>query len=407
MSVGGVLLRIFAVVLVVGGLGFVGWSAYGPVMEYLSGAMHASADIPTSSASSAVADSGAQNQEGAALDEQTASPAPAAIQAEIRAVYFPPSVITNSALLDEKLDLLEKTDYNALLFDLKDSNGRILYQSQRELTERTGAQVENAMDLQLFCEKLEERGILPIGRVSAFRDPIAPVKVTEAAVKYMDSDILWLDNSREEGGKPWLNPYSDLAQAYISDIASEAVSMGVSRIVLDDVSFPTGFGQEFASYGANPSNLTRSEILSNFVDVMDEQIKSLGAEMYLYIPATAALGANTTYYGTNPLTFANGRILLGVMPAQFGDEFSVDGFTLDKPVLEPYETVSAVLRQLAPDLAGMEVTAMLQGYNASYTVENNKVYTGQDVTKQVQALTEQNIGNYILYNPEGDYTNVT
>lgn len=147
----------------------------------------------------------------------------------------------------------------------------------------------------------------------------------------MNTEILWLDNAADQGGMPWLNPYSDLARAYIIDIATESVSLGVGRILLDNVSFPTGYGQEYASYGPTAEGVTRSDALSVFLDQIDQQVQAKGGDVSVYISGLAALGANNTYYGSNPLAIANDNVTIGVMPAQFGDGFTLESFSLEAP----------------------------------------------------------------------------
>ena len=310
--------------------------------------------------------------------------------------------IRDSQLLDE----LTRTEINAVLFDLKDQQGNILYRSDLDLVAQTGAQSENAYDLGVLCQKLKEKNLIPIGRLNAFRDPIAPSRIPDAGIKYMNTEILWLDNAADQGGMPWLNPYSDLARAYIIDIATESVSLGVGRILLDNVSFPTGYGQEYASYGPTAEGVTRSDALSVFLDQIDQQVQAKGGDVSVYISGLAALGANNTYYGSNPLAIANDNVTIGVMPAQFGDGFTLESFSLEAPVLDPRGTVDSLLKFIAPDVAGKNVTVLVQAYPASYTIENNKMYTVDDINAQIGAASQNGVISYIIYSPDGSYPQI-
>ncbi|MEM1485406.1 putative glycoside hydrolase [Oscillospiraceae bacterium PP1C4] len=391
------LLRGLGTLVAVCVLGFIGWSAYGPVMDYFSG-VNTPLDKPVSANSTPI-----ENPPEAA-PEQTpaAAPAPAA-PTQIKAVYIPPAVIADSVKLDALLEQLSLTEINAVMFDLKNTAGNVLYESKLELVKQAGSQSEDAFDLSALCDKLNAKNIVPIGRLHAFHDPIAASHIPNAGIKYMNTEMLWLDNAADTGGKPWLNPYSELAQAYITDIATECVSLGVKRLMLDSMSFPTGYGQEYASYGSNAANVTRPEALSSFIDAVDTQVGELSGELNIYISALAALGAHNSYYGSNPLTLSNNKVTIGVMPDQFGDGFTLESFSLEAPVLHPGETVDSLLKFIAPDIAGMQVTAMVQGYNASYTVKNNMVYTAEAINAQIAALSANHVESYIIYNPDGNY----
>ena len=50
--------------------------------------------------------------------------------------------------------------------------------------------------------------------------------------------ILRTMNKQENGGKSWLNPYSEVAQMYIADLSLECVRAGCSAIMLDGGQFP-------------------------------------------------------------------------------------------------------------------------------------------------------------------------
>ena len=393
-----VVLKIICCVFAVCALGFVGWSVYGPISDFLSGVDFTSpgeedlqpvinADVLPPSQS-----------------EPEPEPEPISVLPQVKAIYFPVSMLTNEEAVNEIIEqIAAMPSINAIMFDLKDTSGNISYQSSLELVAQAQAQVENAFDLEALCKKLTDNGIVPIGRINAFRDPVAASRIPDAGVKYMNSEILWLDNAQENGGKPWLNPYSDLAQAYITDIACESISLGVEAIVLDNVSFPTGYGQEFATYGNTAAESTRSDILASFLDKIEEQILQQGGEMAVYISGVAALGVNNTFYGSNPLALSNTNIILDVQPVQFGDVFALENFTLTGPILTPYETVDGLLKFLQPDLTGKDITAMIQGYTTNQVLTNNKIYTYEDIVSQVEALSANGVDNYILYSPNGSY----
>ena len=376
------LLRWTATIAVAAVFAFIGWNAYGPIRDYFAGTLLSATADDESSSSVPEEDASASSGQAAAEPEPPAAPV---LPAELHAVYLPVSIILDEARLDSMLDALSRTDTNAVLFDLKDTNGTVLYRSQLELVAQAKAQAQNPYDLGQLCEKLEKKSLVPIGRLNAFRDPTAANRVSEACVKYMNTDTTWLDNSPEAGGKPWLNPYSELAQAYITDIAAESVSMGVRRVMLDNVSFPVGYGLELATYGPNASGKTRSDVLAEFIDAADARVEALGGEVSVYITGLAALGANNTYYGSNPLALANDNVTIGVMPDQFGDAFTLESFALEAPVLDPGGTVDSLLKFIAPDLSGKQVTAMVQAYPADYTLTNYYIYNAEYIKAQTVA----------------------
>ena len=379
-------------------LAFVGWNAYGPLMDYLSGALAAS---NRAESSSAAGPSGASSLPGAASAPAEPEPEPEPQPPEeLRAVYVPAEVLQNAQRTDAMLSRLEGTDINALLIDLKDANGRVLYRSALPQVEQTGAQAESALDLAEFCKLLEGRGLMVIGRIYCFKDPYAASGLHGAGVRYGDTEMLWLDNDEALGGKPWLNPYAAPARDYLAAIAGEAASLGVRQLLLDSYGFPSGYALELANFG--DGGVPRQEALAGFVEQMAGAARPAGCGVSLYVSGTAALGyADGLYGGVNPLTLSD-DVTVGVMPAQFGDRFSDERLTLETPVLDPGATVQAFLEALAPDLAGKRVCGIAQAYTAT-NVTANRQYTAAEITAQVDALARGGVDSYIIYSPDGYY----
>lgn len=385
-----IVLRTALTITVVFVLAFVGWNAYGPIQDYFSGALAAASHRQEASEPSSASEP---------AEPEPEEPEP---PEELRAVYIPAAMIADQMILDTIIDRLKGTEINAVLFDLKDASGMVLYQSDLEAVSAAGAQAGAAFDLEALCAQLKERNLIPMGRLSAFADPQAAARLDGAGVKYMNTETLWLDNSQENGGKGWLNPYAQPAREYLTGLVTEAAGMGVERILLEQFSFPTGVGLEFANFGGNAGAISQSAILATVLGSL-EKAAADQCVLSLYVPGLAALGAQNEYYGgQNPLSMAD-HVTLGLMPAQFGDGYATEDFSLETPMLLPYETVKSLLEYLSPALSGKETTVMVQGFTSTGTLQNNKVYTLEDIESQIRAVTESGVKNYIVYSPGGDY----
>lgn len=381
-------------------LAFIGWNAYGPVSDYLNGRLTAAPQDPVKPPNDAdVAPSSSESPVMAVVDSGPPPvEKPVADQSKWRAIYLSQATVSDPAALDTALAELAGTEINAVMFDLKNAAGSVRYQSALDVVRVVGSQDEAAFDLAALCQKLEEKNLVPIGRMSAFRDPFAAPRIPGSFVKYMDSELTWLDNSLEEGGRPWFNPYSTEAQSYVSDIAAEAASLGVRRIVLEDFSFPVGLGLKYASYGAAAETMTHSEVLTKFLSELDSRLQTSGSALYPYLAATAALGANDVNYDANPLTILPGRLLLGVMPSQFGKEYKRGGLELAAPEADPGGTVTKLLGSLSAQLSGKETVAMVQAYPAS-----TGAYTSADIKAQLDACAASQLESYLIFSPDGKY----
>lgn len=393
-----ILLRIVCIVVVIGLLGFIGWSAYEPVRAYLDSIAFEWKNNPTPSlpelpeppAVSEPETSSPESVPEPLPEPAVSSPEPEPTEPEnseqipsgvqLQGAYLPVSDLLDPNLLAARLSDFQEAGYTAVLIDLKDTNGSLLYRSQRGR-----APLEEGItpyDLSAVCEQIREAGMLPIGRMHAFRDYTAALSDNNMAVQYLDTREHWLDNAREKGGKPWLNPYSEQARAYLVGLAEEAVSMGVGQILLDSVMFPVGVRLDAATYGET-GDVSRSEVLSAFIQQVSSAVSAKGGTVSLLVRAADAF-SNPDSLGGDPLVLSD-QITLDLSPATLGENFSAGGFTAEHPMQDPGDTVRRMLDALSGRLPA-QFTALIQDPNYSSIM----VQAIQDVLK------ENGVENYLI-----------
>ena len=374
----------------------IGWSAYGPVYHFVMGIGEKSSEA--SSPSGAVSDPG--DASGASVsgvdgDDTAAPPQPAGIDS-LRAVYMPAQYASDLNRVDAFLNALPAGSYDTVIVDVKDSSGKIYYKSAVELAVKAEAVATQALDASVLSARIRGAGYRPAARLHAFSDHMVSAYDWKAAVMYMNTDWTWLDNSAELGGKPWLSPYSDTAQNYVIDIASELAQGGFEFILVDSVHFPTGVGIEKAGYGEAGQRTSRLDQLKAFANRMAQAVERAGGQCALYIPATSILSPSDLIYGGNPLDIHSGTVVVGMMPGTLLAGSNIGGTVVANPMGDPAGTVSALFG-LVPEAAHGRTVAWLQGYNADGTAAETSF-----VAAQVRGVPGDAQG-YIVYNPQGSY----
>lgn len=246
-----------------------------------------------------------QASEPTSLPEDTVTGDPAAVEQESVsgwAVVSMTAVATPEKAAETAAQLAEK-GIKAALITLKDETGAVYYRSGVALAQ--SAVADTAFDGAAVAKAFADAGVTPIAGLWAFRDAMAPYADRTAAVKYQDTDYNWLDNSKELGGKPWLNPNSPAAQSYIKDLIQEVGGMGYQKTVVFGLQFPTGFSLESCGYGSlsKSKNALLTEIGKQY-----EAIKE--TEVWFCFDQAALAGDNVTAYGASPAEFGLGRILV-------------------------------------------------------------------------------------------------
>lgn len=326
------------------------------------------------------------------------------------AVYLPPALMDDDEQLAGELRSLREKGVTGVIFDLKDALGVVQYQSKLDIVANNHAQREGAWSLTEKTALIRRAGLVPVGRLYAFRDRTSTARMYESAVKYMNSTVNWIDDSLANGGKPWLNPNNQAAQDYIIALVEEAAASGVGTILLDGVQFPDGVALDLATYG-NTGPLDKSAVLASFLTRVRTAGESRGSQVAVTVNLISAAGLSTTRYGEDVgrLLTAAGYGVVEVMPEQFGNGVTSEGLTLSSPALDPYKTVSEAIQASEGALfrEGVELAAVVQAYTSTrLSPSANKSYGPQEIRDQVRAAQEAGIQAVIYLNPEGDYANL-
>ena len=394
------ILTAMLVILIGGGIG---WVSFDPVADFvlrigedISSNLSSSENISVSvSSSSQLSVSSSQSEPE--IQEPVEESLPTSTY------YLPPSTLQDMNKLRPALEQIKASGGTGVIFDIKDEHGYVYYKSQLEVVNNNfDAIPEITFDIAMAVEEMEKMELVPVGRLSAFKDKFAAFSLHDASVKYQDSKINWIDNAKADGGKTWLNPNHPDAQNYILQMIEEITSLGVKYIALSGVQFPTGYSLEFATYG-NEDVLDKSRILSDFIVKSEEVAQSNDSEIWPVVTLETLAGINDIPHGEYPekMIEAAGRGIIDVRPEQFGNGVATDHLTISTPILSPYETITAGLGA-SPDLKEYELCAVIQAYTSA--VGKDRVpYGAEEIQLQVDAALKYGIEKVVYYNPQGTY----
>lgn len=382
---------------------FVGVSIYQPIFDYIMGIERAG--LPPASSQQEPISSSSPPAPASPVPEPAPEPAPN--HEPLRGVYAPQAIVDDGDAFDRFLDGLAGTGINAVMLDIKNAQGQLLFASQNADAQKWGAIVPGAPDLGQLAQKLEERSLSLIVREWTFRDELAARGNRANAIHYAGGgEMLWLDDTVRAGGKPWLNPYSRGAQDYIAAIALEAVEAGAKLVVLESVQFPDGSNVGNTNFGTSENSIGRSQVLSAFVADIAAAVEEKGARLGVYYPVAAMTQAQSEVrYGGSPLLIADGLLLLGVLPQQFAGDYSAGGLEIVQPLQNPAAAVKAALEFTDKSLADAgkktSLLPLLQG--GSEPAVDGMSYSAAQIAAQIAAASDFGLEEYILYQTGGAY----
>jgi LysM repeat protein len=188
----------------------------------------------------------------------------------ILGIYVPYSAIGHQAHRRHVIDILTKTEINALVIDVKGDQGLIGYPTGVSLAHEIGAAQPTAHDFDELMDFFKANGVYTIARIVAFRDHPLATAHPEWATQREEGGV-WHDGE----GWAWVDPFVQSPWEYNADLAEEAACRGFDEIQLDYVCFPTP-SQEGTPYFLQPlSRETRIAVIAAFLSYIRGRLAPL------------------------------------------------------------------------------------------------------------------------------------
>ncbi len=178
-------------------------------------------------------------------------------QTEVKALYLTAYSAGSPKKIDEIINLIDKTELNAVVIDIKDYSGKVLYDSQIKLVNDLKIDENRLGNVKALIKKLHDKNIYVMARQTVFQDPILAEKKPEWAIKNK-SGKLWRDHK----GLAWVDPSKKEVWSYNVAIAKEAIGYGFDEINFDYVRFPSDGDMSQAVYAIG--NEKKYEVMKRF-----------------------------------------------------------------------------------------------------------------------------------------------
>jgi hypothetical protein len=312
-----------------------------------------------------------------------------------KALYLSSYGIASARLRQAALDLLEATELNALVIDVKGDRGMIAYKSAIPLAAAVGAQkLITIKDLPALVATLREKGIYTIARIVTFKDHPLATAHPELAVKAAGGGV-WRD--RERLG--WSDPFKKEVRDYNIAVAVEAAKAGFDEIQFDYVRFPDKRGLRFALPSSEKS---RVAAISAFLDEAREQLKPynvfLAADIFGYV----CWNLNDTGIGQRVEDLI--LHLDYISPMVYPSCYHVGIPGVRNPVAHPYEIVYRSLARARERtrVSSRRFRPWLQAFR-DYAFDR-RAFTGHEIRTQIRAAEDFGANGWMLWNAGNVYS---
>lgn len=328
----------------------------------------------------------------------------------VRGLYFNSGSINNPEVYSKIIGLIEDSNLNAVVIDVKDDWGNITVDFD---TDNEDIQYANSklLDATKLITDLHARGIYVIGRITTFKDSIITKIHPEWGFTREDGS-LWA-NGR---GEVFMNPFLKEVQDYNIEIGELAAEAGFDEIQYDYVRFAEGFETfgdaltysrgEFENKPMDEGD-KRVSAITGYVRKARESISAYGIPVAVDVFGYALQAGRASGIGQDFSEISNEADIMCSMiyPSHWGPY----SFDIEKPDLEPYELVTRYLKEEQAVFKDLDHTPQsrpwIQDFTASWIGEGNwMVYDKDAVQAQVDAIYESGQREYLIWNATNTYS---
>lgn len=332
----------------------------------------------------------------------------------VKAIYVTGWSAGSTKKIDSLIKLIDETELNAIVVDVKDYSGFLSYKFDYDLARESGAFNElRIIKPNILIKKLHDKGIYVIGRISVFQDPILAEAQPDWAIKSSSTKKVWKDRK----GLAWMDPASREVWAYNLKIAEDALSRGFDEINFDYIRFPSDGDLNDLSYFTWNEKTSMADVIEGFFKYMRGNLKDakISADLFgLVTIEKSDLGIGQVLEKAFPYF---DYIAPMIYPSHFGP--GVMGFK--NPAIHPYEVIK---NSLISAINKLKISTVKLATTTSTPIDPSLIalpewpkfrpwlqdfdlgadYDATMVREQIRAVEELGISGWMLWDPKNVYT---
>ncbi len=319
---------------------------------------------------------------------------------EVRAIYLT-GTMAGSRLGLDLVRRWREAGGNAVVFDIKDSDGALNVPFNHPLAPHKGAAIPN---LPKYVRWLHQQNLYAIARVALFRDSTLVAVHPELAVRSRKTGEPW----RENGALVWTDSSNPAVQEYNLALAQQVADSGVDEVQFDYVRFPAEGDQKDAQFAFEKDHAgwQRHNVITDFVSRAYDKLHAKGVLVSLDVFGVTAWqdAEDLAQTGQNVVSLAQHCDVLSPMiyPSHF---FNMDGY--DHPGDAPEHFISTSMDRFLKILANVPAPATkkpvvirpwLQAFHW-----RTKTYNTEYVLTQVRVAKQHGGNGFLFWNAANVY----
>lgn len=315
----------------------------------------------------------------------------------VKAIYLSGWVAGTKSIRDKLVKIIDETELNAVVIDIKDSTGRISFKIDDPLIKEIGSAENRIANIRELTNLLHQKGIYIIGRISVFQDPFLSKLKPEWSIKRLSDGEVWKDKK----GLSFLDPMNQNVRDYTTAIALGSYHLGFDEINFDYIRYPSDGNMKDINYDLKEGE-TRADNIEDFFVNLSYKMKEIEN-----IPISADLFGLTTEViddmGIGQVWEKAIPHFDYICPMVYPSHYPASYNNFDNPALHPYEVItrsldSAIKRTEAIGQNISKIRPWLQDFDLG------AVYTKELVKEQIKATNDLGLSSWMLWDPSNKYT---
>ena len=324
----------------------------------------------------------------------------------VKAIYMTQCVAGTRDFRARLVDLVDTTELNSIVIDIKDYSGRIAFRSENPLLKDKLSPTCRADDMARFIGTLHEKGIYVIGRITVFQDPyLSSARPDLAVKKASDKEVVWKDKK----GISYIDPAAREAWDYIITLAQESHKIGFDEINFDYIRFPSDGNMQDIYFPWSAQTLTQNPVhgktmvLKNFFSYTSEQLRSSIPDIVLSADLFGMTMTNKDDLNIGQVLETAAPFFDYIAPMVYPSHYPPTFLGFKNPAAFPYEVVkfsmdAGVVRLNAASTTSLKIRPWLQDFDLGAT------YTADMVRAQIKATYDAGLNSWMLWDAANTYT---
>ncbi len=315
------------------------------------------------------------------------------IPVQVKGIYVSGRVFNAPTLFKNMLNLVEETELNSLVIDIKDDDGNLSavlpVEFDKDIKPKVYGGGKNTKEK---MDTLYAKGIYPIARIVVFKDPILAESKKNLALKRQDG-LIWRDKS----GLAWVDPHNKEVWEYTVNVAKGAAMLGFREIQFDYVRFPTDGNLKNAVY-PYATGQKMEDVINEFLAYAQKEL-----EPYNVFLSADVFGLTTLTTGDMGMGQKYEKIISEVdyvCPMVYPSHYGRGNYGFQNPNAYPYEIVK---NSLLDGLKRMEGSnTIIRPWLQSFSL-GSPAYGAKEIREQIEAVYDAGLNEWILWNAGNKY----